>query len=102
MRSKSPVKMPQPQQHPAAPGKPAIDYHVLLLSLADEYIDAAHSQGTALAVAREETETDEYYKLIATGLACLEAVLKVGLPTHIIYCSDTLNLGPYKCNIKIC
>ncbi|KKZ63252.1 hypothetical protein EMCG_02457 [[Emmonsia] crescens] len=76
MRSKSPVKMPQPQQHPAAPGKPAIDYHVLLLSLADEYIDAAHSQGTALAVAREETETDEYYKLIATGLACLEAVLK--------------------------
>ncbi|PGH09926.1 hypothetical protein AJ79_05542 [Helicocarpus griseus UAMH5409] len=76
MRSKSPVKMPQPQQHPAESGKPAIDYHVLLLSLADEYIDAAHSQGTALAVAREEAETDEYYKLIATGLACLEAVLK--------------------------
>ncbi|KAL2389454.1 hypothetical protein RJ035_002252 [Blastomyces gilchristii] len=76
MRSKSPVKMTQPQLLPAAPGKPAIDSHVLLLSLADEYIDAAHSQGTALAVAREEAETDEYYKLIATGLACLEAVLK--------------------------
>ncbi|OAX82030.1 hypothetical protein ACJ72_03627 [Emergomyces africanus] len=76
LRSKSPTKMPQPQQHPAASGKPEIDYHTLLLSLADEYIDAAHSQGTALAVAREEAETDEYYKLIATGLACLEAVLK--------------------------
>ncbi|EGC49765.1 conserved hypothetical protein [Histoplasma capsulatum var. duboisii H88] len=76
MCSKSPTKMPQPQPLPATPGKPAIDYHVLLLSLADEYIDAAHSQGTALAVAREEAETNEYYKLIATGLACLEAVLK--------------------------
>ncbi|PGH04713.1 hypothetical protein GX51_03380 [Blastomyces parvus] len=76
MRSKSPVKMPQPQPLPTATGKPVIDYHVLLLSLADEYIDAAHSQGTALAVAREEAETDEYYKLIATGLACLEVVLK--------------------------
>ncbi|EEH22187.2 hypothetical protein PABG_04398 [Paracoccidioides brasiliensis Pb03] len=76
MRSKSPVKMPQPQQHDPGVGKPAIDYHVLLLSLADEYIDAAHSQGTALAVERNEVETDEYYKLIATGLACLNAVLK--------------------------
>ncbi|OJD22220.1 hypothetical protein ACJ73_06433 [Blastomyces percursus] len=75
-RSKSPVKMPQPQLLPAAPGKPAIDCHVLLLSLADEYIDAAHSQGTALAAVREEVAIDEYYKLIATGLACLEAVLK--------------------------
>ncbi|OJD16601.1 hypothetical protein AJ78_03241 [Emergomyces pasteurianus Ep9510] len=76
VRSKSPIKMPQPQQHLAASGKPTIDYPTLLLSLADEYIDAAHSQGTALAVAREEAETNEYYKLIATGLACLEAVLK--------------------------
>ncbi|KAK2803864.1 hypothetical protein FQN50_006872 [Emmonsiellopsis sp. PD_5] len=76
MRSKSPVKLPQPQALPAAPGKPAIDYHVLLLSLADEYLDAAHSQGTALAVTRQEGDTEEYYKLIATGLACLEAVLK--------------------------
>lgn len=76
--------MPQPQPLPATSGKPAIDYHVLLLSLADEYIDAAHSQGTALAVAREEAETNEYYKLIATGLACLEAVLKVGTPTQYL------------------
>lgn len=57
--------------------KPPIDYQVLLLSLADEYFKAAHSQGTMVALQKREIEIEEYYKLVATGLGCLEAVLKV-------------------------
>ena len=59
------------------PGKPPIDYQVLLLSLADEYLNAAHSHGTMVALQRREMDLEEYYKLLATGLGCLEAVLKV-------------------------
>lgn len=59
------------------PGKPPIDYQVLLLSLADEYLNAAHSHGTMVALQRREMDVEEYYKLLATGLGCLEAVLKV-------------------------
>ncbi|WEW61541.1 hypothetical protein PRK78_007031 [Emydomyces testavorans] len=54
----------------------SIDYQVLLLSLADEYLDAAHSQGTILAGSRQEADIEQYHKLIATGLCCIEAVLK--------------------------
>ena len=54
-----------------------IDYQVLLLAMADEYLNAAHSHGTLVALLRREMEMDEYYKLVATGLGCLEAVLKV-------------------------
>ncbi|SPB45579.1 unnamed protein product [Aspergillus niger] len=53
-----------------------IDYQVLLLAMADEYLNAAHSHGTLVALLRREMEMDEYYKLVATGLGCLEAVLK--------------------------
>lgn len=58
--------------------KPPVDYQVLLLSLADEYLNAAHACGTATSLANNETDIDGYYKLVATGLGCLEAVLKVG------------------------
>ncbi|KMU76950.1 hypothetical protein CISG_05992 [Coccidioides immitis RMSCC 3703] len=54
----------------------SIDYQVLLLSLADEYFDAAHSQGTILAASRQEADIEQYHKLIATGLCCIEAVLR--------------------------
>ncbi|KAJ5674793.1 uncharacterized protein N7477_004727 [Penicillium maclennaniae] len=56
--------------------KPPVDYQVLLLSLADEYLNAAHSHGTTMALAIRYDDIDEYYKLVATGLGCLEAVLK--------------------------
>ncbi|GAT30714.1 75k gamma secalin [Aspergillus luchuensis] len=56
-----------------------IDYQVLLLAMADEYLNAAHSHGTLVALLRREMEMDEYYKLVATGLGCLEAVLKIDL-----------------------
>ncbi|KAJ6134230.1 hypothetical protein N7523_000552 [Penicillium sp. IBT 18751x] len=60
----------------AKPTKPPVDYQVLLLSLADEYLNAAHSHGTTMALATRHGDIEEYYKLVATGLGCLEAVLK--------------------------
>ncbi|KAJ9226207.1 hypothetical protein DTO027B5_5891 [Paecilomyces variotii] len=56
--------------------KPPVDYQLVLLSLADEYLKAAHHQGTMVALMRKEMAVEEYYKLVATGLGCLEAVLK--------------------------
>jgi hypothetical protein len=60
----------------AKPAKPPVDYQVLLLSLADEYLNAAHRHGTKMALATRHGDLEEYYKLVATGLGCLEAVLK--------------------------
>lgn len=65
------------QQATRKQGKPSVDYQVLLLSLADEYLNAAHSHGTTVASLRKDNDVEEYYKLLATGLGCLEAVLKV-------------------------
>lgn len=70
----------QTSEKPTKPTKPSVDYQVLLLSLADEYLNAAHRHGTQMALAVREADVEEYYKLIATGLGCLEAVLKVGGP----------------------
>ncbi|GAB1197361.1 hypothetical protein APSETT444_006654 [Aspergillus pseudonomiae] len=64
------------QMGPQKPAKPAIDYQVLLLAMADEYLNAAHNNGTMVALLKQELEVEEYYKLVATGLGCLEAVLK--------------------------
>jgi hypothetical protein len=100
-RSSSPKpiqKKPQPKkQLPSQqttdritkPTKPPVDYQVLLLSLADEYLNAAHRHGTKTALVTSQADVEEYYKLVSTGLGCLEAVLKVGhipgLP-DIIFC----------------
>ncbi|KAJ5734768.1 hypothetical protein N7533_013171 [Penicillium manginii] len=77
---KKPQLKKQPSQQsiekPAKPSKPPVDYQVLLLSLADEYLNAAHSHGTTMALSTRRDEVEEYYKLISTGLGCLEAVLK--------------------------
>jgi hypothetical protein len=96
MQSQTPKKQIQAQQNeekrqsiqlsaekpekptPAKSTKPPVDYQVLLLSLADEYLNAAHSRGTTTSLAGRESDVEEYYKLVATGLGCLEAVLKVG------------------------
>ncbi|KAJ5166349.1 uncharacterized protein N7482_005130 [Penicillium canariense] len=60
----------------AKSSKPPVDYQVLLLSLADEYLNAAHRHGTKTALATSQADVEEYYKLVSTGLGCLEAVLK--------------------------
>ena len=66
-----PVTKPQ-QQADELP----LDYQLLLLSLADEYLAAAHGRGMLSALAKHEASVDQYYKLIATALGCIESVLK--------------------------
>ena len=56
----------------------SVDYQLLLLSLAEEYFSAAYAHETLDAIYRGEVEMHAYHKLIATGLGCLEALLKVG------------------------
>ena len=56
-----------------------IDHQHLLLSLAEDYFAAAHGEGSMAAMLQRDKHADHYYKLIATGLGCLEAVLKVDL-----------------------
>ena len=58
---------------------PTLDYPSILPSLAEDYFAAAHDQSSLTASLRNEMETQTYHKLIATGLGCLEAVLKVNL-----------------------
>lgn len=78
---KKPPQKRQASQHsvekPEKPNKNPVDYQVLLLSLADEYLNSAHRHGTKMALTNRAADIEEYYKLIATGLGCLEAVLKV-------------------------
>lgn len=58
------------------PPEPPVDYPMLLVSLAEEFFDAAHNIGPSVALSMEERSIEEYQKLIATGLGCLETVLK--------------------------
>jgi Cohesin loading factor len=53
-----------------------VDYQLLLLALADEYLEAAHSSDMLAALAKGDAQLDEYYKLVSTALGCMETVLK--------------------------
>lgn len=53
-----------------------VDYRILLLSLSDYYITEARSVATLIAHNQRGADTGMYYKLMATGIGCLEAVLK--------------------------
>lgn len=67
----------QPTQQPVKPAEPTPDYHQLLLALADDYISAAHGMASRVAFHKREDDLEEYYKLIATGLGCMESALLV-------------------------
>ncbi|KAI4258827.1 MAG: hypothetical protein LQ352_001038 [Teloschistes flavicans] len=54
---------------------PSIDYQLLLLSLADEYIAAARAH-RALRSISHDTYIQQCYKLLAAGLGCMEVVVK--------------------------
>ena len=49
----------------------------LLTSLAEEYFVAAHELAPVVASTMAPENVDTYQKLIATGLGCLEAALKI-------------------------
>lgn len=66
------------QQAPAPPTlnpPPGLDYSLLLISLAESYLNSAYTLSPLVALGRRTTDAREMYKLIATGLACLESVL---------------------------
>ncbi|KAH6684131.1 cohesin loading factor [Halenospora varia] len=54
------------------------DRSMLLLSLAEEYFDAAHQLAPSVSLAMTSNNVESYEHLIATGLGCLEAALKWG------------------------
>ncbi|EKG21021.1 Cohesin loading factor [Macrophomina phaseolina MS6] len=66
------VQIPRPGPSSPAP----IDKEQLLLSLADEYVAAAHAMGSSVALSRRQSDENKYYKLMSTALGCMEAALK--------------------------
>lgn len=54
----------------------SVDTPMLLIALAEEYFAAAHKLGPSVARAMVKDQVDEYQRLIATGLGCLEAAFK--------------------------
>lgn len=84
-RSHPKVVVPPPQAPPSAvfataqplqSAEPPVDYQLLLLTLAEEYIAAARGMGPMVALFRREMEVAQYHKLMATGMGCMETVLK--------------------------
>jgi hypothetical protein len=53
-----------------------LDRSTLLMSLAEEYFDAAHKLAPAVSTEMTAANVDEYEKLVATGLGCLDTALK--------------------------
>ena len=65
---------------PPAMAEAPIDYQLLVISMAEDYFAAAFGNGSTQEVKKREVQTDVYYKLIATGLGCLEVALRVLSP----------------------
>ena len=73
----SPLTELTSSQAPLPPPSPGLDYQAALLSLSDEYIAAAHSMSSFLALGDAmEAHHAQYHKLLANGMGCLESVLK--------------------------
>ncbi|KAK4997782.1 hypothetical protein LTR66_002873 [Elasticomyces elasticus] len=74
----SPAESRQKSNHaasvPPAPETP-VDFQVLLLSLAEECIAAAHGMSATLARTQDDAEVERYYQLLATGMGCMESAL---------------------------
>ncbi|KAF2006100.1 hypothetical protein P154DRAFT_603374 [Amniculicola lignicola CBS 123094] len=68
---------PTSTRPPPTPSKALpTDLSVLLLSAADEYINAARDLGAIIALKQRHADLTQYYKLMALGLGCMETVLK--------------------------
>ena len=61
---------------PAQTAESEIDRPMLLISLAEEYFDAAHELAPSVSMSMNETNVEAYEQLIATGLGCLDTALK--------------------------
>lgn len=79
MAATSDYAQPIPGEPVHQVSEPPIDSHILLLSLAEEYFRAAYGKYSRSNSLERETDIGLYYKLISTGLGCLEVVLRVFL-----------------------
>ncbi len=69
---------PQQQSQPEPIASQAsVDFPLLLIGLAEEYFDAAYNQPSSGRLSHGRVSRGTFCQLIATGLACLEVVLKV-------------------------
>lgn len=64
------------QAQPMQTSKPPVDRPLLLMSLAEEFFDAAHNLAPSVSVSRTTENVEAYDKLISTGLACLDTALR--------------------------
>ncbi|TAQ85061.1 hypothetical protein B7494_g6616 [Chlorociboria aeruginascens] len=71
-----PTARAPPQMTQEQPNNSEIDRPMLLVSLAEEYFDAAHVLGPSAATAMTVENVEKYQKLIAMGLGCLDTALK--------------------------
>ncbi|CZS93681.1 related to CYC8-general repressor of transcription [Rhynchosporium agropyri] len=61
---------------PTAPADPSHNMAMLLVSLAEEYFESAHSLAPSVLSSMTDGDVHAYEKLVATGLGCLETALK--------------------------
>ncbi|KAK3114611.1 hypothetical protein LTR53_006908 [Teratosphaeriaceae sp. CCFEE 6253] len=72
----APLTALRPSQAPLTPA-PDVDYHVVLLSLADEHVAAAYATSSSLtASGLDDDDIELYHRLMSTALGCLESVLQ--------------------------
>lgn len=60
---------------PASQPQEPVDYHLLLLSLAEECLNAARGMAPLVALLRRKEDVEQYYRLMATAMGSMEAVL---------------------------
>ena len=70
------IRVEVPSKSVREPTTSPIDYQVLLLSLAEEYLEAAHGNDMLTALTKGQAQLDDYCKLVSTALGCMETVLK--------------------------
>lgn len=66
---------PTKQAHPPPKALPA-DLSVMLLTAADEYVAAARGMGALVVREKREVDLRQYQKLMATGMGCMDTVLR--------------------------
>jgi Cohesin loading factor len=67
--------MPKASKPVSQPQEP-VNYYLLLLSLAEECLEAARGMASTVALLRSEQDVEQYYRLMATAMGSMESILK--------------------------
>jgi hypothetical protein len=67
---------PSPRTAPMQPSNTQLDRPFLLMSLAEEFFEAAHGLAPLVSLSRTRENVEAYEKLISTGLGCLDTALR--------------------------